>query len=173
MKIASTRKSLLIVIFFLLIIDVIILFFFVSKNRPVKTENRDHKQSGMSSMLTEEVHFTPEQIGKYQELRKEQFTEIKPFFGGIRRSKDNFYSLLYEKEVSDSIINVFADSISINQKKLDVNMFHYFKSIRNICTEEQLPKFDSSIKKVVMRMTGSRKNKSKNDTEKPLSNNNK
>lgn len=154
MKIASSRKSLLIVIFLLLVIDLVVLFFFVSKNKPENNHQRDRKEGGLYTMLTKEANFTPEQIAKYQELREEQFINVKPLFGEIRKSKDNFYSLLYSEKVSDSAVNALSDSIAVNQKTLDLQMFTYFKNIRSLCTADQIPKFDSSIKKVVMRMTG-------------------
>lgn len=154
MKIASTRKSLLIVIFLLLLIDLVVLFFFVSKNKPNNDYQRDRRDGGLYTMLTKEADFTPEQMAKYQELRQEQFNNVKPLFSKIRKSKDNFYSLLYTDNVSDSTINAMSDSIAINQKDLDLQMFTYFQKVRLLCTADQVPKFDSSIKKVVMRMTG-------------------
>jgi hypothetical protein len=47
-----------------------------------------------------------------------------------------------------------AEAIGEKQSALDMQMFRNLKSIRNLCTPEQLPKFDSSIKTVVARMTG-------------------
>ena len=170
MKIASSRKSLLIIIFLLLIINFAVLFFFVSKNKPENNHQRDRKEGGLYTMLTKDANFTPDQIAKYQELREEQFTNVKPLFSKIRKSKDNFYSLLYKENVSDSTINAMSDSIAINQKALDVQMLTYFQNIRSICTSDQIPKFDSSIKKIVMRMTGrqgpSGRSKSDSVTEK-------
>ena len=154
MKIASSRKSLLIVIFLLLIIDLVVLFFFVSKNKPENGHQRDRKEGGLYTMLTKDANFTPDQIVKYQELREEQFKNVKPLFSKIRKSKDNFYSLLYTENVSDSTVNALSDSIAISQKALDMQMFGYFQKIRLLCTADQIPKFDSSIKNVVMRMTG-------------------
>ena len=154
MKIASTRKSLLIVIFLLLIIDLVVLFFFVSKNKPDNGHQRDRKESGLFIMLSKDANFTPEQMAEYQELREEQFKNVKPLFSKIRKSKDNFYSLLYTENVSDSTVNALSDSIAANQKALDLQMFTYFQKVRLLCTPDQVPKFDSSIKKVVMRMTG-------------------
>ena len=170
MKIASSRKSLLIVIFLLLIIDVAILFFFVSKNKPEINHQRDRKESGLYTMLTKEANFTPDQMVKYQQLREEQYKNVRPLFSKIRKAKDNFYSLLYIENVPDSTIDAMSDSIAINQKDLDLQMFTYFQKVRSICTEDQVAKFDSSIKKVVMRMTGrqgpSGKPKSDSTTEK-------
>ena len=154
MKIATTKKSLLIVIFLLLIIDVVILFFFVSKNKPENAHQHDRKEGGLYTMLKDEAKFSDEQIAQYQILREEQFTKVKPLFSKIRKSKDSFYSLLYLDTIPDSTINALSDSIALDQKAVDLQMFTYFRNIRSLCTEEQLPKFDSSIRKVVMRMTG-------------------
>ena len=153
MKISSSRKSLLVIIFLLLIIDLVVLFFFIKNEKP-EYNQKDRKEGGLYTMLTKEANFTPEQVAKYQVLREEQFTNVKPLFSKIRKSKDSFYSLLYIDNISDSAINALSDSIAFNQKVLDVQMFTYFQRIRSICTAEQLPKFDSSIKKVVLRMTG-------------------
>ena len=58
--------------------------------------------------------------------------------------------------ISDSLINAGADSIAQKQETLDMQMFRYFKNIRNICTPDQLQKFDSTIKNEVARMVGGR-----------------
>lgn len=177
MKIASTRKSLLIVIFLLLIIDVVILFFFVSKNKPENNRQHDRKEGGLYSMLKNETNFSAEQLAQYQILREEQFDQVKPLFGEIRKSKENFYSLLYLDNIPDSTLNALSDSIAYDQKALDLQMLSYFRKIRSLNTEEQLPKFDSTIKKVVMRMTGRQgRSRSKSDSAletKQLPNNNK
>ena len=67
----------------------------------------------------------------------------------------DFYKLLYSPAISDSLVNADADSIAQKQKTVDMHMFRYFKSIRNICKPEQLPKFDSSITREIGWMVGS------------------
>ena len=177
MKVATTKKSLLIVIFLLIVIDVVILFFFVSKNKPENATQHDRKEGGLYTMLKNEANFTEEQMAQYQNLREEQFKQIKPLFSDIRKSKDSFYSLLYLNNIPDSTINALSDSIARDQKAIDMQMFTYFRQIRSLCTEQQLPQFDSSIKKVVMRMTGRQgRGRPKSDStleKKTLPNNNK
>ena len=77
-------------------------------------------------------------------------------------AKKDLYDLLYTSNTSDSLITADADSIAQKQKRLDLQMFGYFKNIRDICTSNQLQKFDSTINKVVIRMIG-RSGKSKSD----------
>ncbi len=63
------------------------------------------------------------------------------------------YDLLYTDPVSDSLINSGAETIGVKQKELDLQMFHHFERVRKLCTQEQLPKFDSALKKLIIRMT--------------------
>lgn len=169
MKVASTKKSLLIVIILLLIIDAVILFFFVAKNKPDHGHQQyDRKEGGLYAMLKNETHFSPEQLAEYQILREEQFENVKPLFSNIRRSKDAFYSLLYDTHATDSAVSSLADSIAYHQKILDIQMLSYFRKVRSLSTPDQLPAFDSSIKKVVMRMTGRQgRSRSKSDSLPP------
>jgi hypothetical protein len=77
---------------------------------------------------------------------------VKPLFNEVRNSKKEFYGLIYSSNIPDSLLNADADSIAQKQKRLDLQMYNYFKNIRNICTSGQTQEFDSVIKKVVVRM---------------------
>lgn len=154
MKVLTKTKSLVFIIILLLITNVALMIFFMVKHKPGEKGYRDREQSGMYNSLQKEVGFSEDQLKQYQTLRKEQFQKLKPLFNEVRKSKENFYSLLYVENPTESLINAVADSIGQNQKILDLQMFTYFQKIRNTCTPGQLPKFDSTIKKVVLRMMG-------------------
>lgn len=149
----TNNKSLVSIIIFLLITNVAMLVFFLVLNNPAQ-KSRGHDQNGMAGMLQKEVGFSQSQLATYQSLRKEQLDSIHMLFDGLRKSKMDFYSMIYSSGVGDSALNNDANLIAEKQKVLDVKMFNYFKQVRNICTPEQLQKFDSSIKKVFIRMTG-------------------
>ncbi len=89
-----------------------------------------------------------------------------PLFNALRSAKDSLYNLLYTTTATpDSIVNTRAALIGERQMKLDRQMFTHFKTVRNICTPEQLPKFDSSFKSIVQKITGRfRRNDDKNKT---------
>jgi Spy/CpxP family protein refolding chaperone len=130
------------------------LIFFLVLNNPVQKNVHQHDQNGMSDMLQKEVGFTKDQVNSYQALRKDELDTIHALFDQLRKSKMDFYNLIYASEVSDSSLNSAADLIANRQKALDIQMFNHFKMVRNICTPDQLQKFDSTIKKVFIRMTG-------------------
>ena len=124
------------------------LVFFLVLNRPVQ-KSRDRDQNGMSGMLQKEVGFTKEQLDTYQSLRKNQLDKVHGLFDELRKSKTDFYNLIYTPQVSDSSVNRAADLIAEKQKTLDLQMLNHFKMVRNICTADQLQKFDTTIKKVI------------------------
>lgn len=152
MKQTTKTKSLVTIILFLLITNIVMLIFFILLSKPADRRSRNHETNGMYTSLQNEVGFSKEQLDKYQFLRKEQMEKVKPLFNEVRNAKKDFYALIYSSNVPDSLIKADADAIAQKQKTLDMQMFSYFKNIRNICTPEQTQKFDSVIKKVVVRM---------------------
>ena len=144
-------KALVFIIIFLLLTNFILLALVMSNNFSDKKE-QSHDQKGLYTLLQKEVGFSDAQLDQYQALRTQQRKTIKPLFNSIRSSKESFYELLYKENLPDSILHKDADSIATTQKQLDLQMFDHFKKIRNICTPDQVSKFDSSIKKVIVRM---------------------
>jgi hypothetical protein len=105
-------------------------------------------------MLQKDVGFTRDQLDTYQVLRKDQLDSIHILFDEVRKAKMNFYNLIYTPNVADSTLISAADEIAVRQKNLDLHMINHFKKVRNICSPDQVQKFDSSIKKIIARMVG-------------------
>lgn len=154
MKFINKKHTLIFIIVLLLITNFILSALFIFKNPHPDRKNPDREKGRMYMSLQKEVGFSEGQLTQYQEIRKEQFQYLNPLFNSVRNSKDKFYKLVYDKNVADSIVDNAADSIGYRQKMLDLQMLSYFKKIRSICTEDQLPKFDSTIKKSILRITG-------------------
>jgi len=153
MNSVTKNKSLVSIIIFLLITNIAMLVFFLVLNKPAQKDSRGRDQNGMSGMLQKEVGFSKDQLDTYQSLRKNQMDTVHALFDDLRKSKMDFYNLIYSSQVSDSSLNKAAGIIAEKQKMLDMRMFNHFKMVRNICTPDQLPKFDSTIQKVFVRMT--------------------
>lgn len=156
-------KALVSIIIFLLITNVAMLIFFVMPGN--SDQKRDYDQNSFYTLLKNEVGFSPQQLDRYQQLRTEQRKKVKPLFDEIRNEKENFFGLLYAPETPDSTINADAGLIADTQKKLDLQMFNHFKMVRNLSKPEQIQKFDSSIKKVIIHMTGRSKKGKREQTK--------
>jgi hypothetical protein len=143
------NKALVSIIIFLLITNVAMLVFFLVVNKPAP---RPSRHEGMTGMLQKDVGFNKQQLDAYQSLRKNQLDSMHALFDDLKKAKIDFYDMIYEPDMNDSLLESSADNIATKQKKLEMRMFYHFKAVRTICTPDQLPKFDSTLKKVVMRM---------------------
>ncbi len=138
------------------------LVFFLFLNEPASKSSSTAEQGRFSKALQKDVGFTKEQLDQYQQLRKANLDRVRPLFNDVRNAKFSLYDLLYTEPVSDSVINNRARIIGAKQEELDIQMFKHFERARKICTQQQLPKFDTAIKQLIIRMT-SRPGKSSHD----------
>ena len=148
MSYLRNNRVLLLVTSVLLVANVGLLYFFVF-NRPQKPSK---PPVNPIEKVKNEVGLSDEQAVAYDSLRSQQFRNMKPLFKGVTKSKEDFFSLIYEEGVSDSVLNSYASKIGEKQMELDISTFHYFQSIKALCNEEQKPKMDSFIKQIVKRI---------------------
>lgn len=167
MESAKKFKALVAIIIFLVLTDVVLLIFFISHQSTSDKREHSRDQNGMAMVLEKEVGFNKNQVGQYLQLRSRQRASGRPLFDSLRKSKENFYALLEQSLVADSIINKYADKIAFTQKQLDLQMYNYFQEVRKICTPQQLPQFDSVIKKTVLKMIGGGRVHNENDKKSP------
>ena len=153
MSYLRNHKLLLLIIGVLLVANIGLLYYFVF-NKPAhppkltEQEMRDRAKEKVKN----EVGLNAEQVDVYDSLRSNQFKIMKPYFEDITRSKEDFFSLIHQQNVSDSVLNAYASRIGERQMALDLSTFRYFQSIKALCTEEQKPKMDSFIKQIVKRI---------------------
>jgi periplasmic protein CpxP/Spy len=150
----NTRyKTLLFAVAILLITNIAMLVYFTgSKHQAPKQAGRGDRPGSVTSFLKNDIAFSKEQLENFDSLKKQHRTDIKPYFDALAKSKDSFYQLLNKTDVSDSILKEAAAVIGKNQAALDLHFFQNFKSIRTLCTPDQLPKFDSLMPAVAARM---------------------
>ena len=90
--------------------------------------------------------------GDRDAMRAAMQEKMKPLFKDLTKSKEDFFALIYQKGISDSVLNSYSSKIGEKQMELDISTFHYFQSIKALCNEEQKPKMDSFIKQIVKRI---------------------
>ncbi|HEX6169046.1 MAG TPA: hypothetical protein VFZ33_05090 [Chitinophagaceae bacterium] len=149
MSYLRNHRLLLLIISVLLIANIGLLYFFVF-NKP-EGSHKPPMQNPIEKVKTE-VGLNDQQVALYDSLRSQQFRNMKPLFKELTKSKEDFFSLIYQQGVSDSVLNSYASKIGEKQMELDISTFHYFQSIKALCNEEQKPKMDSFIKQIVKRI---------------------
>ncbi|MCO5287121.1 MAG: hypothetical protein M9898_11970 [Chitinophagaceae bacterium] len=155
MNTKSSNRVLLLIIGVLLVTNFAMLLLYFLAPRERKFEGRFSRQdSGLVSTLREKVGFNESQIADYLKLRAEQRERTSQTFEGMTDVKERFYFTVFDKSTPDSLIEHIADTIAGKQKKVDLGMRNYFVRIRDLCTPEQQPAFDTVFRKVIYRMIG-------------------
>jgi periplasmic protein CpxP/Spy len=134
-----------------LLTNIAMLLYFTAFNRP-RPNHGDRRGPGITAFLQNEAAFSKDQMNMLDSLKKQHRAVIKPLFDDLGKSKDSFYQLLSKPNVTDSALKVAADEIGKRQAALDLQFFQNFISIRKLCTDQQLLKFDSVMPSLASKM---------------------
>ena len=151
----SKNKTLVFLIVILLLANVALLVYFLWLKEPERPIRRDSSSDRFAEALKKDVGFSDAQIAQYKQMKDAKWDKIKSRFDDLRKAKDNFFHLIGEENINDSILNSAADSIAQRQKSLDLQAFIHLKELRTVCTPEQQPRYDSLVQRVFHRITGS------------------
>ncbi|MEP7255430.1 MAG: hypothetical protein ABI666_06615 [Ferruginibacter sp.] len=150
----NRSKIFLVIIGILLIANIAILTYFLMKKDNGRNDKRPDRKAMIADFLKKEIGFNPVQLQQYDTLSDRHRENIKKMFEDLRSSKDNQFKQLTSGNFNDSIMNSVADQSAASQKIMELQMFNHLKSIRMLCTPEQLPKFDSLFVKILNRRGG-------------------
>ena len=146
----TKNKLFIFIIALLLISNIGLVVFFIGMN---KHDSRDNRGRGeITRVLKEEIGFNEIQIKQYEEIRMAHRQKMRPLFDSMRTAKETLYNQLYFPEIDDSVFNSTIAEVGQKQQRIDRNLFNHFRSLRELCTAEQQPKFDTMIKHMVQRM---------------------
>jgi hypothetical protein len=128
----------------LLLANIAMLIFFVGmKEGHKRGDDKNRGPNEINKVLEEKIGFSKQQMQRVKELRHEHWEKMKGRFEDIRQAKIDFYSQLNLPEVQDSALKKSAALIGDKQEAIDLQAFKNIRSIRALCTPEQLPKYDS------------------------------
>ena len=155
MSYLRSNKLLLLIIGVLLVANISLLWFYVWK-KPNKAEPRKQMEQP-STRLKREIGFNDQQATIYDSLREKHYGSIRPMFEELRTSRDSLFKLMHQPMVDDSLIASQSEIVYEKQKAIDLKMHRYFRSLRDLCTEEQKPKMDSFLTNLAKKMANGRR----------------
>ena len=148
----SKNRILIFLVVFLLLTNIAMLLYFTAFDKPFDKGNHGERRGPVTTFLQNEAGFAKDQMNMLDSLKKQHRAAIKPLFDELGKSKDNFYQLIGKPGVTDSVLQAGADAIGKKQAALDLQFFQNFMSIRKLCTEQQLLKFDSVMPSLASKM---------------------
>lgn len=134
-------KLLPILLTLLVVLNGVLIFMLIKKPH----ENRLGKRA-QRNFLTEQLQFSESQKEQFRDLDLPHRDKMKEFDTKIREHKDFLFSSFSKENFSpDSIVSIIGDF----EVKKEIEVFNFFKKVRNICKENQLNSFDEIIKQAL------------------------
>ena len=133
-------KLLPVLLVILMLLNGILIFMLIKKPQ----ENKRHPQK--RNFLIRELQFTDNQKDKFLSFDTLHRENMMRFDQQIRRQKDVMFN-----SFSESLTNIDSLSLLIGEltRKKEVEVFRFFKSVREICTKDEQAKFDKIINKAL------------------------
>lgn len=157
-SISSKNKTLIFIVVLLLLTNIAVVgyFLFVCKKPNKLPRGKDN----FSAVLEKEVGFNKQQLAQFDELKKVHWANAKANMDKIVSIKNTIFDLTKQFNAPDSVVDKLADSIGGLQKQVEISAYHHVLETRKICTPQQLPAFDSLMKRLINRgHTGSKQPK--------------
>lgn len=107
--------------------------------------------------LTNELKLDAAQQETYRKLRDEHRGGQRAIQDSIRKAKDEFFALLQQPNVPDSLVTVYSRKAVDAEQRLDEFTFRHFQKLRAICNVEQQKRFDAIIQDALHRMAPPRR----------------
>lgn len=142
----NDSKFLKIAIVILLIINISTLAFFSFRpHGPRPPHPGMGPGRGPFEFLVRELKMTDEQKSKYETLRDQHHEAVESLREQSHDMHKAFFDLINAEPIDSIRVKNLADSISENQKQIELITFYHFKEVRSICTPEQQKRFDVII----------------------------
>lgn len=133
-------KFLPLTLLLLVLLNVVLIFMLIKK-----THEKQFEPKGKNFLITQ-LNFSKEQKEKFLELDKEHRQKIIQLDHQIKSRKDILFDSFSEDNTNISgLTNELGNVIS----KKEIEIFTFFKSVRNLCSPEQVKKFDEIIAKAL------------------------
>ena len=155
----KNNKVLVFIIGVLLLSNIAMLYFYLTKKNCEDKPKEPNKPRGefMVDKLKNEVGFNDSQIAQYREIRAKHKEGMKPMFDDIFNAKDSLYKLLVQPQApSDAVVKHYLEEIGNKQEIIDQKIFNHFLTLKQLCTPDQIPRYDSTIQKVIKGMINPR-----------------
>lgn len=105
------------------------------------------KKERMQKFLLNEVGFSKAQLNSYDSLYKTHERSMKKLMDSLRNGSNENFSVLSESGFSDSAVQEAVSRSAAQNVRMGKLFFEQLNQIRNICNNDQKPRFDTGIAK--------------------------
>lgn len=146
------RNKLVLFIIGLLLVSNLVLAFLLVNRKPGRPDlrSRNERMQYMHNLLQKEVGFSAVQLQQFDSLRTKHMSVMQPLMDSLRLSKEQLFNQL--PTGNDSTEQVSAARIGYFQSNIDRQMLNHLREVRQLCTNEQQPAYDTAVQKITRRL---------------------
>ncbi|QXP68104.1 Spy/CpxP family protein refolding chaperone [Polaribacter sp. AHE13PA] len=133
-------KLLPILLILLLLLNGVLIFMMVKK------PHENQRINPTRNFLTEQLSFTETQKASFKTLDVAHRQVMRGLEDQLKDQKDILFDSFNKKDFK---IDSLTTKIGLLQAKKDAEVFSFFKQVREICTADQVQKFDKIIKEAI------------------------
>lgn len=138
------KKNLLLYVLLVFLIVVNGFFLFNYLGTSDKTENRN-RPKGPANFIVKELNFNDEQMLQFERVNRKHHHEMRRISDDIKQLKDALFNKISEVSINENAIDSITTLIGEKVKEKDIEAFYHFKSIQELCNDEQKEKFKRII----------------------------
>jgi len=153
MLVRRNNRTLLLLIMVLLLTNGIMLYLVTRADEKPK-EPELSRSERMVKMVQEELALDSLQVRQYISLRNMRDSLLKPVQADMRSSKMAILEMVKGEHVDSAALKIALDKVGESQKRIETEYFYHFRRMTGLLRQEQLPKFDSLLTRMVNRSTG-------------------
>jgi Spy/CpxP family protein refolding chaperone len=147
MDVLKQNKLLFKLIIFLVLMNVAIVVFLVVPKPHEQFDGRrpDRNINEISGVLKDELQLTPKQIDQLKTLREDFFMKESKLRKIIKSQRDSMNEFMFNAQTDTVLVKSIAKRVSENEFKMEMLRFEQAKTLKTICTPDQMKKFESLV----------------------------
>ena len=118
------------------------------------TETESVQKRGPGNFIAKQLEFDEAQTIQFKKLDELHHEKIRALLDDLKESKDVLFDQLTNETVNNVAIDSLANVIAKKQALKEIETFNFFRSVSDLCNEDQKVRFKEIIKDAVRGMPG-------------------
>ena len=151
------KKNLLLYVLLVFLIAVNSFFLFNYLGNSDETENRN-RPKGPANFIVKELNFNDEQMLQFKRYNRKHHQQMRRISDDIKQLKDALFNKISDVLLNENAIDSITTLIGEKVKEKDIEVFYHFKSIQELCDDNQKETFKRIINDALHREGGKKHN---------------
>lgn len=110
------------------------------------SDDKSPKRLDPENFIAKQLDLDATQLQQFKKIDDAHRVKTKFILDDIKGAKDELFDKLFDETMNDSVIDALVTQIANKEKAKELQTFHFFRSLNQICTESQKERFKRILK---------------------------